>query len=224
MRCVETARQTQWSLPSVRLLLARIEHLAAEQPEQHRVRPKLRVQLEAAALEVLDDVGPSFQLGSELARHREAKALQAAVGPPVGRERAADLVAGLGERGAAGAGGGRRTLLPGRAELLQALHTEAPGGHAAVGLNLQPVALEPLHLERRALDGLGGLGGDREAKDGEAAAALPGGADRPADALPGLGEAALIGLGQGRGGEGDKGEGEQGGQQAWHASHRASFP
>jgi hypothetical protein len=66
-------------------------------------------------------------------------------------------------------------------------------------VQLQAVTLEPLHLERSALDTLLTLGRDREAKDRQPAVLLPVRADAPADAEARLGKAALVALGLGRG-------------------------
>jgi hypothetical protein len=69
----------------------------------------LRVVLEAVALAVLDDIGPTVGRVDllELLGDRETEDGQAAVGLPVGAEAAAQRVAGLGEPGAV-AGVGQR--------------------------------------------------------------------------------------------------------------------
>jgi hypothetical protein len=61
-------------------------------------------------------------------------------------------------------------------------------------VQLEAIALEPLQLEQLAFDLLLMLIGGREAEDRQAAVLLPELTDATADALAGLGEAALIGL------------------------------
>jgi hypothetical protein len=63
-------------------------------------------------------------------------------------------------------------------------------GAPVLGVQLEAVALEPLHLHGPALDLLLALGRHREAKHRQPAVLLPELADAAIDALAGLGEAA----------------------------------
>src|SRR5207249_2592913 len=66
-------------------------------------------------------------------------------------------------------------------------------GAAVLRVQLQAVALEPLRLDRAALDRLGLLGRDREAEHRQPAVLFPELADAPCDTVAGLGKAALAG-------------------------------
>src|SRR5262249_30829013 len=71
-------------------------------------------------------------------------------------------------------------------------------GVGVLGVQLQPVALEPLNLHRPALDLLLVLVGRWEAEDRQAAVLLPELADAAVDALPRLGETARRRVGRAR--------------------------
>src|SRR6266545_4834764 len=69
-----------------------------------------------------------------------------------------------------------------------------------LGVQLQPVAFEPLQLEWLTLDPLAGLVGDREAEHWQPAVLVPVLQDAPAHVMAGLAEEAAVAAGQRRGG------------------------
>src|SRR5262245_617439 len=79
-------------------------------------------------------------------------------------------------------------------------------------MQLETVALEPLHLNRPVLDRLLALRAYREAEDRQAAILLPELTDAPVDALPSLGKTALGCIGRGRGGQRQQCEDQQSGK------------
>jgi hypothetical protein len=166
------------------------------------------VQLEARTLEPLDDEAAvgcvlGLRIGERQAEQRQALSLAGAtppvelqaVGTPRAQDRVADIMAGFGEKATARLG---RTL--GESEPIAPLLGQTVGAEAAkehvvgagvLGVQLEAVAFEPLHLDRLAFDLLFVLIGDGEAKDRQAAVLLPKVTDTAVDTLTGLWEAAL---------------------------------
>jgi hypothetical protein len=159
------------------------------------------MQLEARALEPLDCVGLPFdqlllrvaerqaEQRQALGRARTAFAVELqAAGAPGRQDRAADVVAGLGEELAYLA---RRRSREGHtvaALLIQAIRAEPAQQHVVGarvgGVQLQAGALEPLHLRRLAFDALLLLWPDREAEYRQPAVLFPKLADAPSIQKP----------------------------------------
>src|SRR5438067_964679 len=103
----------------------------------------------------------------------------------------ADVVPGLGEEAAARRRAALGEGVPVAALLRQPIGAQPPQQHiigaSVLRVQLQPVALEPLNLERLALDLLLVLRRDREAEDRQPAVLLPELADAPVDTEPGFG-------------------------------------
>jgi hypothetical protein len=184
----------------------------------HRIGPSVAQRLGAWAAERQAEEGQVFSLA--LARLPvDLNALR----PPGPQQRATDIMARLGEEAAVALRRALGKALPDPLALHKRISAQAADQHIAragvLGVQLQPVALKPLHLKPPTLDLLLAQRRHRQAEGAQPIVLAPELADAPADTVGGLLKAELVALGQRGGRQGGKQQ-RQGEQQhvavAWH--------